>query len=52
MLTADLVRAYRRKGELKLRKIDGEARARAVEVAEGYCDVARRSVGDTRREVH
>lgn len=50
MLTADLVRARRSKGKLTLPKWRGDARPRAVELAEGYVAIAADSVGATRKQ--
>lgn len=50
MLTVDLVRARRRKGELILSKLKPKARDRMVEVAELLIEVASRSVGMTRAD--
>lgn len=51
MLSTDHVLAFRRSGELKLRKVDAKFRARAAELAGRYAELAERSVGETRREV-
>lgn len=51
MLTADLVRAHRRKGELVIRQLKPADKVRAVELAEAYLEVARGSVGATRDEL-
>ena len=51
MLTADLVRAFRRKGELKLRRLDKDVRARAEEIAAEYLARAKACEGDTRATV-
>ncbi|MEM1416191.1 MAG: DUF790 family protein [Myxococcota bacterium] len=51
MLTADLVRAYRRQGELKLRQWRGDARERALEIGEQLIEIAEREVGTTRGEL-
>ncbi|MGE0322862.1 MAG: DUF790 family protein [Polyangiaceae bacterium] len=51
MLTADLVRASRRGGELKLSGLSGKARARALELAEALLSEATSQVGRTRDEV-
>ena len=40
LLTADLVRAYRKKGELKISGWRGDARERAIHLAQGYLDIA------------
>ena len=48
MLTADLVRVFRRKGELKLRKLDKDVRARAEEIAAEYLSRVAACEGDTR----
>ncbi len=51
MLTADLVRIYRRKGELKLRAWKGDARANAESIARRYVTIAEAHVGKTRGEL-
>ena len=51
MLTADLVRAYRRKGELRLRGWKGDARATAIGLAERYVRIAGQHVGSSRGEL-
>jgi uncharacterized protein len=51
MLTLDLVRAYRRGDELKLRSLDNDTRERARCLAVQYIDAAKASVGKTRREL-
>lgn len=51
MLTADLVRVYRRKGELKLRAWKGDARANAEAIARRYVAIAEAHVGKTRGEL-
>jgi len=51
LLTADLVRAYRRKGELKLRKWKTETRASAEAIAQRYVAIAEAHVGKTRGEL-
>ncbi|MCA9640372.1 MAG: DUF790 family protein, partial [Myxococcales bacterium] len=51
MLTADLVRATRRGGELKLSGLGGKARERALEIAEALLSEASAQVGRTRDEV-
>jgi len=51
MLTADLVRAQRRNGELVIRQLKPADKLRAVELAEAYLEVARVSVGATRDEL-
>ncbi|MEM6954910.1 MAG: DUF790 family protein [Myxococcota bacterium] len=51
MLTADLVRASRRKGQLKLSAWRGDARDKAVRLATGYTAVAADFVGSTRAEL-
>jgi predicted nuclease of restriction endonuclease-like RecB superfamily len=50
LLTADLVAARRYKGELKVRALDGPARARAAELAGLFLEVARAHVGRARQE--
>ncbi|MEM9075081.1 MAG: DUF790 family protein [Myxococcota bacterium] len=52
MLTADLVRVFRRKGDLKLRAIDKKTQARALDIGEAYIDVLTHAIGDTRAEVN
>lgn len=51
MLTADLVRAHRRNGELVVRQLKPADKLRAIELAEAYLEVARISVGATRDEL-
>ena len=51
MLTADLVRAYRRQGELKLRQWRGDARERALGIGEQLLALAEQHVGTTRGEL-
>ncbi len=51
MLTADLVSARRRGGELKLVALDDEARARAFAIAKSLLDLASAHVGRTREEL-
>jgi predicted nuclease of restriction endonuclease-like RecB superfamily len=51
MLTADLVRAYKKNGELVVRQLKPADRLRAVELAEAYLEVARGSVGASRDEL-
>lgn len=51
MLTADLVRAVRKKGELKLSKLDEEARARATVLAGTFLEIFRSHLGRTREEL-
>ena len=51
MLTADLVRVYRRQGELRLRQWKGEARANAEAIATRYVAIAADHVGKTRGEL-
>ena len=51
MLTADLVHARKRKGELLLVKADGEARARALELADSILALTKAHVGRTREEL-
>jgi uncharacterized protein len=48
LLTADLVRARRRKGELVLVSLEGEDRQEALYLAGAYADLARESVGRPR----
>lgn len=49
MLTADLVRATRRKGVLKITAWRGDAKARATILATSYSVIAADMVGETRR---
>jgi hypothetical protein len=51
LLTADLVHARRRKGELKLVQLSKDRRERAFEIASQLYDLARSSVGRTREEL-
>lgn len=51
MLTADLVRAYRKKDELVVRQLRPADKQRAVELAEAYLEVARASVGASRDDL-
>ncbi|HVU02241.1 MAG TPA: DUF790 family protein [Polyangiaceae bacterium] len=51
MLTADLVRARRKAGELLVQRLSPKERPRALELAEAYLGVARASVGQTREEL-
>ena len=51
MLTADLVRASRRKGVLKISGWKGDARTRAGVLATSYSVIAADSVGQTRRQL-
>ena len=51
MLTADLVRARKRDGELRLSKLDKKARLRALEIAEALLTTTREHVGKTRSEL-
>lgn len=51
MLTADLVRATRRAGELKLSSLSGKTRARALELGEILLETATSHVGRTRDEL-
>ena len=51
MLTADLVRAYRRQGELRIRAWKGEARPNAERIARRYVTIAAAHVGKTRGEL-
>lgn len=48
MLTVDLVRAFRRKGELKLSELKPADRARAVETAGRYLAITKAHIGQTR----
>ncbi len=51
MLTAEHVRAIRKKGELKLTKLDEAMRERAKEIAATYLDIFRAHYGRTREEL-
>lgn len=51
MLTADLVRARRQRGELKLGRFDAKTRERALALAWTYLEAARNLVGHTRGEL-
>lgn len=51
MLTADLVRAYQRGGQLHLRPLKPAERSRVVELATQYLALARACVGRTRGEL-
>ena len=51
MLTADLVRARRRAGELHVSALKGEQRQSAVELAGVLLDAARAAIGGTRDEL-
>ena len=51
MLTADLVRARRRGGELALAPLDGKGRAAALELAATLLELARGHAGKTRGEL-
>jgi len=51
LLTADLVRAYRRKGDLKISGWKGDLRQRALTIAKGYLAIAEDSVGKSRGEL-
>lgn len=51
MLTADLVVARRYKGELRLKTLEGEARARAVSFTEALVGITREHVGKSREEL-
>jgi uncharacterized protein len=51
MLTADLVRAHRRHGELRVVPLDGRMRARAEELAELFLELVADHVGRTRGEL-
>lgn len=51
MLSADHVRAFRRKDELHLRRFDAKQRARALEIAAEYVDIARHAIGEERASV-
>lgn len=51
MLTADLVRAFRRGDELRLRALKARDRERAVDLAGRYIELARACVGRTRGEL-
>ncbi|HEY8431575.1 MAG TPA: DUF790 family protein, partial [Sandaracinaceae bacterium] len=51
MLTADLVHARRRKGELRIAPLGPEQRARALVLASQFYEIARAHVGATREEL-
>lgn len=51
MLTADLVRAFRRKTDLKLRKFDPKTRERALEISGAYLKLAGAGLEGTRKEL-
>jgi len=51
MLTADLVRASRKNGELVIRQLRPNDKLRAIELAEAYLEVARASVGASRDDL-
>lgn len=51
MLTAEHVRAIRKKGELKLTKLDAAMKERAKEIAATYLDIFRAHYGRTREEL-
>lgn len=51
MLTADLVRARRRKDELRLQPLRPDQRARAIDFAAAYVRAALDGVGGTRRDL-
>ena len=51
MLTADMVTARRRKGELRLTALNEERRARALWIAERYVAVAKNHIGQSRAEL-
>ena len=51
MLTADLVRAFRRKTDLKLRKFDAKTRERAMELSGAYLKLANAGVDGTRKDL-
>jgi predicted nuclease of restriction endonuclease-like RecB superfamily len=51
MLTAELVRARRKNGELVIRPLGANERARALELATAYVALAREAVGRTRSEL-
>ena len=51
MLTADLVRARRRRGTLELIRLHGKGRDRALELAEALLAATRQSVGRSRSEL-
>lgn len=51
MLTADLVRARTKDGELVLRPLSAKERLRALELATTYLDIARQSVGSRRADL-
>ncbi len=51
MLSADLVRATRRGGQLHVTVLSGKQRQRAAELAEGYIGLAHAHVGDSYQEL-
>lgn len=51
MLTADLVRASKRKGELVVKPLAGKTRERALELAEAYLAITEEHVGRAREEL-
>lgn len=51
MLTADLVRATKRSGTLTVKPLAGKTRARALELAAVYLELAKTHVGRTRDEL-
>ena len=51
MLTADLVKVRRHKGELRVTPLEGSVRARALELAAAYLGLARAHVGRSRDEL-
>lgn len=51
MLTADLVRAFRRKTDLKLRKFDKKTRDKALELSGAYLNLASAGLESSRQEL-
>ena len=51
MLTAELVRARRQGGELRITRLDDKARPRALELAEALVHIAGQHIGKTRDEL-
>lgn len=51
MLTADHVRASKKRGELVLRPLEGRLRERALELAAAYLDVTQANIGSSREEI-
>lgn len=51
MLTADLVRARKRAGQLEVTRLSGKARERALSMASELLEITRASAGEARRDV-